>query len=249
MYFGSAHGVTTSNQVSLVDNGFTFKCAMDGYTASKSYPRAGSDPISGQNTAVTATTATSITINVGTSPLVEHDVTTATYDPASGLVVVTTSAAHNLTANTSIKVKTEGLTFTCTKDQNVTTHSYPRAARAYQPSTYTLGNCSDVLQTIDTLTGIVCDALYAGNLNVLPPLSNGQWDCANVRSTIENLFDILTDAIGNGNLNGLPPVNKGDFTINNEASKCFRDVSYIVDAVVNDLRLTTKSQVLSLIHI
>ena len=117
MYFGSPHGVTTSNQVSLDDNGFTFKCAMDGYTANKTYPRAGSDPISGQNTAVTATTATSFTINVGTSPLVEHDVTGATYDPASGLVVVTTSAAHNLTANTSIKIKTEGLTFRCTKDQ------------------------------------------------------------------------------------------------------------------------------------
>jgi len=106
-----------------------------------------------------------------------------------------------------------------------------------QPTTYTVGNCSDVLQTIDTLTGILCDALLAGNLNDLPPVSNGQWDCANVRSTIENLFDILTDAISGGTLAGLPPVNKGDFTINNEASKCFRDVSYIVDAVVNDLRL------------
>ena len=146
---------------------------MDNYTAVKSYPRAGSDPISGQNVNPTSVTATSITINVGPSALVEHDVTSATYDPATGNVVVTTSAPHNLSANTSIKVKTEGLTFTCTKDNNVTTHSYPRAARAYQPSTYTLGNCSDVLQTIDTLTGIVCDALYAGNLNDLPPLSNG----------------------------------------------------------------------------
>ena len=237
MYFGSPHGVTTSDQVSLDDNGFTFKCAMDGYTANKTYPRAGSDPISGQNTAVTATTATSFTINVGTSPLVEHDVTGATYDPASGLVVVTTSAPHNLTANTSIKIKTEGLTFRCTKDQGVTTHSYPRASRANQPTAYAMGNCADVLQTIDTLVGIVSDALYAGNLDNLPPLSNGNWDCANVRSTIENLFDIFTDAIGNGTIDNLPPINKGDFTTNNEASKCFRDVSYIVDAVVNDLRL------------
>ncbi|MGA1402631.1 MAG: hypothetical protein ACO312_05780, partial [Candidatus Nanopelagicaceae bacterium] len=106
-----------------------------------------------------------------------------------------------------------------------------------QPTAYTLGNCSDVLQTIDTLIGIVCDALLAGDLETLPPLSNGQWDCANVRATIENLFDILTDAISTGSLAGLPPINTGDFTINNEASKCFRDVSYIVDAVVNDLRL------------
>ena len=237
VYFGSAHGVTTSDQVSLDDGAFGFTCAMDNYSSVKSYPRAGVDPISGQNTAVTAADTYSFTINVGTSPLVEHDVTTATYDPASGDVVVTTTAPHGLSTNTSIKVKTEGLTFTCTKDQNETTHSYPRASKAYQPSTYTLGNCSDVLQTIDTLTGIVCDALLAGDLDELPPLSNGNWDCANVRSTIENLFDILTDAISGGTLAGLPPVNTGDFTINNEASKCFRDVSYIVDAVVNDLRL------------
>jgi hypothetical protein len=105
-----------------------------------------------------------------------------------------------------------------------------------QPTTYTLGNCSDVLQTVDTLIGIVCDALKAGDLDVLPPLSTGNWDCANVRSTLENLFDIVTDAISSGSLAGLPTINTGDFTINNEASKCFRDVSYIVDAIVNDLR-------------
>ena len=51
------------------------------------------------------------------------------------------------------------------------------------------------------------------------------------------MFDILNDAIGNGTLAGLPPLNTGDFTVNNEASKCFRDVTYIVDAIVNDLRL------------
>ena len=71
-----------------------------------------------------------------------------------------------------------------------------------------MGNCSDVLQTVDTLVGIVSDALYAGNLDNLPPLSNGNWDCANVRSTIENLFDIFTDAISNGTIAGLPPINK-----------------------------------------
>ena len=87
------------------------------------------------------------------------------------------------------------------------------------------------------LIDIVCDAINAGNLDGLPPLSNGLWDCANVRASIETLFDILTDAISGGTLDGLPVLNKGDFTINNEASKCFRDVSYIVDAVVNDLRL------------
>ena len=105
-----------------------------------------------------------------------------------------------------------------------------------QPTTYTLGNCSDVLATIDTLIGILCDALIEGSLDSLPPLSNGEWDCANVRSSIENLFDILTDAISTGSLANLPTINQGDFIVNAEESKCFRDVSYIVDAIVNDLR-------------
>ena len=106
-----------------------------------------------------------------------------------------------------------------------------------QPTTYTAGNCSDVLATIDTLISIVVDSLYAGNLNTLPPLSTGLWDCANVRSSIENLFDIITDAVRDGTLSGLPLLNEGDFVSNARASKCYRDVSYIVDAVVNDLRL------------
>jgi len=105
-----------------------------------------------------------------------------------------------------------------------------------QPTTYTTGNCSDVLTTIDALTSIVTDSLYAGNLNDLPDISNGNWDCANVRSTIDNLFDIFTDAISSGSLGQLPVVNRGDFIINAEASKCFRDVSYIVDAIANDLK-------------
>ena len=84
---------------------------------------------------------------------------------------------------------------------------------------------------------ILSNSINDGNLDNLPPLSTGEWDCANVRLSIETLFDILNDAIGGGTLAGLPPLNTGDFTVNNEASKCFRDVTYIVDAIVNDLRL------------
>ena len=236
IYTQNAHGLNAGSSVTLLDNSFVFKCAMDNYTAQKSYPRPGVDPYAGQGITIASVTDRSITLNVGTSPQVEHDVTDATYDPASGLVTVTTSAPHNINAATSIRIKTESLTFTCTKDQNVTTHSYPRAARAYQPATYADGNCSDVLATVNTLTSIVCDALVAGNLDDLPSLSTGNWDCANVRSSLENLFDIITTAISEGSLDELPVVNPGDFTLNAQASKCYRDVAYIVDAIANDLK-------------
>lgn len=105
-----------------------------------------------------------------------------------------------------------------------------------QPTEYTLGNCSDVLQTVDTLIGIVNDIVHSGQFNP-PAIDHGEWDCANVRSTIENLFDIAVDAFTSNDLSDLPVLNRGTFTLEAEASKCFRDVSYIVDAVVNDLRL------------
>ena len=105
-----------------------------------------------------------------------------------------------------------------------------------QPTTYELGNCSDVLQTIDTLIGIITDITNTSTFDP-PPIDHGEWDCANVRSTVETLFDIALDAFTGSNLEGLPVVNRGSFITDAEASKCFRDVSYIVDAVVNDLRL------------
>ena len=107
----------------------------------------------------------------------------------------------------------------------------------YGPGGYVPGNCSDVLSTVNTLVGIICDTIAGGSLDSLPPLDNGEWDCANVRSSIENLFDIVRDSIAENTLADLPPVNRGGFTTDAEVSKCFRDVSYIVDAVVQDLRL------------
>ena len=107
----------------------------------------------------------------------------------------------------------------------------------YGPGGYVSGNCSDVLATVNTLVDIICDTIADGSLDSLPSIDNGEWDCANVRSTIETLFDIVTDSIGDGSLSDLPVVTRGGFTSDAEQSKCFRDVSYIVDAVVSDLRL------------
>ena len=111
MYFGSAHGLTTSDQISIADNSLTFSCEMDGNGTTKTYPRTGKDPISGQNVQVAAATTTSITINVGTSPLVDHNVSNAVYDYASGNLALTIGN-HSLTVGTSIRLKEESLIFT-----------------------------------------------------------------------------------------------------------------------------------------
>ena len=83
MYFGTPHYVTTSDLLSIDDNSLTFSCGMDQYGTTKTYPRA-SDPVQGQNVNPTAVTTYSITINVGTSPLVEWNVSNAVYDQVSG---------------------------------------------------------------------------------------------------------------------------------------------------------------------
>ena len=76
--------------------------------------------------AIAATSATTITLNVGASPLVTHNVTGADYSPSTGLMKLTFDANHTLTTGTNVRIKEDSLSFTCTKDGNSTTHKYPR---------------------------------------------------------------------------------------------------------------------------
>ena len=122
----ASHGLSTSNTISIADNALTFTCTMDGNTANKTYPRS-TDPISGIATAITGTTTDTITINVGASPIVNHDVTDATYIPSTGVLQLTIGS-HSLTTGTSVKIANGSLTFTCDMDGNATLHSYPRSS-------------------------------------------------------------------------------------------------------------------------
>ena len=51
----------------------------------------------------------------------------ATYNPATGVLVLTFANAHGITASDFIRIGRNTLTFTCTKDNNATQHVYPRA--------------------------------------------------------------------------------------------------------------------------
>ena len=82
------HGLTTSNTLSIADNALVFTCAMDNNTSEHSYPRP-SDPVSGQNIAITSVQQNTIQVNVGASPIVNHDVTDADYDPYTGELELT----------------------------------------------------------------------------------------------------------------------------------------------------------------
>ena len=61
-----SHSLTTSNTVTIADGGITFTCDADNHASEHAYPRIG-DPASNKTLAITAETATTITVNVGIS--------------------------------------------------------------------------------------------------------------------------------------------------------------------------------------
>ena len=149
------HSYTTTNSVGFSTNAISFSCEMDLNTTVHSYPRI-TDPIAGISTAIIATTPDTITINVGTSPLVDYDVSDASYDPVNGDLVLNIGN-HTLRGETSHNISTaaynpssgimvctvagvttfadgdrvmfddNSLSFVCEQDNFATTHTYPRA--------------------------------------------------------------------------------------------------------------------------
>ena len=120
----ASHGLSTSNTISIADNALSFTCTGDNNGATKTYPRS-TDPASGASLAISAVTTNTITVNVGTSPIVNHDVTFATYNPSTGVLVLTIED-HGLSNGESVGIYTGRLTFTCSSDNHVTKFNYPR---------------------------------------------------------------------------------------------------------------------------
>ena len=118
------HGLSNGDDVVIKSNGITMTCSMDGNVAEKSYPRL-ADGNHEQSLAVSNVTTDTFEINVGSSPRVNHQVSSATYDPVSGDVTMDIGT-HSLRAGTSIKLRDECLTFTCSLDNHQTQHSYPK---------------------------------------------------------------------------------------------------------------------------
>ena len=82
------HNLEVGQPIKINQGALKFTCAMDGNESIKSYPRT-SDPFYNKPIEITATTADTIQLNVGQSPLVLHNVSNATYDPTTGVMVLT----------------------------------------------------------------------------------------------------------------------------------------------------------------
>ena len=104
----------------------TWRCAQDNYATDHTYPRT-TDPVHGEEIGVVTTTQNTFTVNVGVTTIQRLNVSDATYDPSTGVVVLTTDTAHGLTtAQGGVGIATNSLIYTCTMDQNASEHSYPR---------------------------------------------------------------------------------------------------------------------------
>jgi len=118
------HNIMAGNTIKIKGSSLDFKCAMDGNSQTKSYPRT-SDPYYDTAISVASTTTTGIAITVGTSPTVNYSVTTATYTPSTGFLDLNIGQ-HGLAAQSDIKLATGSLIFRCANDSYISSHAYPR---------------------------------------------------------------------------------------------------------------------------
>ena len=153
---GSGHTYTTSDTVGFSTNALVFTCSLDGNTSAHAYPRS-SDPITGMGvTAITGVGDTTITVNVGSSPLSyynvsdasytgssgeltltvgshsltgpsTHTVTAAQYNPVSGIMTVFVGTANSFSSGDKVRFDNDSLTFTCALDGHTANKTYPRA--------------------------------------------------------------------------------------------------------------------------
>ena len=201
-----AGGVLSEQDAVRIDfNALNFTCGMDGNATQHSYPRI-SDPAGAKILPLVASTADTFTINVGKTPTVSHDVTNATYDPATGDIQLTVND-HKFAKGQTIRLADESLKFKCSQDSFATTHAYPRAsttnltptAAAYNPVTglltFTLAahglENKDLIKVVDESLTFRCDEDSQGSDKLYPratdPISGKFIPVSNVTATT---FDI-----------------------------------------------------------
>ena len=126
----TGHGIVSTGKIKIAEEALKFTCDMDHHETVHNYPRK-TDPIYEEWLDVTVVDANTISVNVGTTPAVNHDVTNAVYNPNDGTMVLTIGD-HSLEKGQGIKIGQDKLTFKCKQDattqepDGVTLHTYPR---------------------------------------------------------------------------------------------------------------------------
>ena len=119
---------------------------MDANRTEHTYPRT-SDPVAGIGTTISSVTTDTISLNVGISTIVNHSITTATYNASSGIMTVTTSAANGFAVGRDVIFT--GLGFTCSIDAGITTHYYPRGGDPAYNTSISIASTTATTLTVD----------------------------------------------------------------------------------------------------
>ena len=145
----AGHGLDVGTEVGIDTGSIGFTCEMDDYGSTKYYPRA-TDPISGYGTTtIIGTTENTFTVNVGLSTIVNYDVTNATYDGSTGLLVLTIGAHNFFMTKDSVKLKNDSLNFRCSMDNYNSLHSYPRSTDPYYNTAVGIASTSSTTITLN----------------------------------------------------------------------------------------------------
>ena len=149
------HGFRTGEQVRIENGSLIFTCAQDNHQSKHGYPRQ-KDPAGDQWLLIESIVSKDIfTVNVGSTPKVEYDISDATYDQNTGELQMDigqhrfvgasthvasfaeynadkgtlklTVANHKITAGEQIQIMQNSMTFTCSMDNHYSNHVYPRA--------------------------------------------------------------------------------------------------------------------------
>ena len=171
--------------------------------------------------------------------LTAFDVSAATYNEATGDLVLTIGT-HSLTTSNIVKLERESITFTCTDDGNDREIAYPDKGNA---------DAYDQVLTISAVTGTTitvnvgaspvnqryAHTFVSATSGAVKQLNYTTGDCADVWSTVGNLMDILTDTLEQANL-GTPVDHLGTIT---KVQPAYEYIGGTVDAFLETPFTTT----------
>ena len=136
----ASHKIETGDAIKIDNGSITFSCdygCYSGVSSHKSYPRS-TDPASGEWLAATKVDANKFKVHVGsTTDLSIHTFQSALAGITRSVVKVGGAYPHTAvpgdfltggvqTSSSTLGIATESLVFTCTMDNNLTEHAYPR---------------------------------------------------------------------------------------------------------------------------
>ena len=142
-----SHSLALGRRITIADNSLTFTCSQDGNGSNHTYPRS-TDPASGANLEIIATTATTITVNVGASPAGQqyaHTFVSAASNAVStaGDCANVKSAIDTLLENINDIISPEGNDFQIAADRLYFNRDYiafETVGRTKNEYSYNLGN-------------------------------------------------------------------------------------------------------------